>query len=147
LEGPWCSERSPSAPPPTLPPNWPAVEASSWHAENDAFNHLQFGAAFAKGFEAQNSDAKLAFYQNRLHDDGVLRVPLEVTESDRRTAVFAYAQASQEAQAHYSGARAALRQRKGMAAVYYAPEPIQPARGASVIGNPMLFAREEPLFD
>ncbi len=111
------------------PRHWPAMETDSWSADQASLNYLFLGATLAKALPG----ARISFLQRRLHDDGVLDIPLLVEEDGQRTAVFAYATADAESAASYSGARAALRQREGLNAVYYAPAPIAPAKPAAAI--------------
>ncbi|MCM2254935.1 MAG: hypothetical protein NDJ94_04625 [Vicinamibacteria bacterium] len=108
------------------PRHWPEMEAESWSADKASLNYLFLGATLSKALPG----ARLSFLQRRLHDDGVLDIPLLVEENGQRTAVFAYAAADAESAARYSGTRAVLRQRDGMNAVYYAPGPIAPAKPA-----------------
>ena len=107
--------------------------SSAFSADNLAVNCLQVAAELKRGFESQRRQPGLAFFPNRLYEDGVLEVPLEVTLGEARFAVFVYPGADAESAAHYSAARSLLRQREGVNAVYYAPEPIQPAKPAVVL--------------
>jgi hypothetical protein len=109
------------------PHSWPAVDVDLWSEENPAVNYLAVGAALAR----QGPDLKLEFYRRLLYDDGVITIPLVVQEGDQRTAVFVYARADAESAALYSGTRALLRQRESLNTVYYAPDPITPARPTS----------------
>jgi hypothetical protein len=111
------------------PRHWPAMETDSWSSDKASLNYLFLGATLAKALP----NATLSFLQRRLHDDGVLDMPLLVEEGGQRTAVFAYAAADAESAALYSGARLALRQREGVNAVYYAPSTIVPAKPVSAI--------------
>ncbi|MCL4821201.1 MAG: hypothetical protein KJ067_18855 [Vicinamibacteria bacterium] len=105
------------------------METDSWSADKASLNYLFLGATLAKALPG----ARISFLQRRLHDDGVLDIPLLVEEDGQRTAVFAYATADVGSAAAYSGARAALRQREGLNAIYYAPAAIAPAKPAAAI--------------
>src|SRR5262245_55735394 len=111
------------------PRHWPPVEVDLWSDDNPAVNCLAVSAALAKA----GAPLQLALYQSFLYDDGVLTVPMVVIEGAQRTAVFVYAQADAASAAAYSGARALLRQRESLNAVFYAPEAIAPAKAAPAL--------------
>ncbi len=115
------------------PRDWPEVVVKSFSTDNIAALYLEVAAALKGGFEAQRRQLEMAFFRNRLYEDGILEVPLEVTLGGARTAVFIYSTLDADAAAHYSAVRSLLRQREQVNAVYYAPGPIQPAKPAVVL--------------
>jgi len=114
------------------PHDWPEVVIKSF-SDDVAVNYIQVAAELKRGFEAQHRPVQLAFFRNRLYDDGVVEVPLELRLGDQSTAVFVYPKPDEDSAAHYSGVRSLLRQREQVSAVYYAAGPIQPAKPASVL--------------
>jgi hypothetical protein len=108
------------------PPHWPPVQIE-WNRADPGMNTLAVANELRRGFEGQEEAPQLGFCRNRLYVEGVLEVPIEVREGARRTAVFVYDQADEEAQAHFAAARALLHESEGAGAVYYAPAPLEPA--------------------
>ena len=114
------------------PRHWPRVPLSTWARDNAvataAANRLFLAAALS---EALGPSAVKAFHRTLAYEDGIVELPIVVEDGGQRCAVFTYAIADDTAAAHYSGVRAFLRQREGLAAYYYAGGPLAPAPPAS----------------
>jgi len=114
------------------PRHWPRVTLATWVRDNAvanaAANRLFVAAALSEGLGAS---AVKAFHRTLVYEDGIVELPIVVESGGERCAVFTYAVADAAAAAHYSGVRALLRQREGMAAYYYASGPLAPATPAS----------------
>ena len=122
------------------PRHWPAVELGLFNDQNVSL--LMIGSQLAA-----QPNVKLAFLRDFVYEDGVLRVPLVVEENGVRTCVFVYTTNDTGAAAHYSGARALLKARENVAAVYYGPEalmPVKPADALAPIDTPLFSKGSEP---
>jgi len=111
------------------PRTWPKIELDQF--DNLAVNALLIGAELATTVEPPKSS--IAFLQDFLYEDGILRVPIVFEEAGQKTCVFVYNRRDGNAAAHYSGVRALLRSRENANAVYYAPEALNPVKPSVVL--------------
>ena len=111
------------------PRHWPKIELEQF--DNPGINLIMIGGQLAS--MVQPPRLTMAFMQDFLYEDGILRVPIVVEEDGVKTGVFAYSTHSPDAAAHYSGVRARLRSREKAGAVYYAPEALTPTKPAVVL--------------
>jgi hypothetical protein len=65
-------------------------------------------------------------FGSRLQDDGVLEVPIQISDQGQKYCIFLYASNAPESAAAFAAARR-LAQAEGARAVYYAPAPLSPA--------------------
>lgn len=110
------------------PRDWPPVVVEGWVRDNPAINYVLVSSSLLEGFRNAARSPQIAFLQELLYPDGLLRVPLLLEEGGQRTGIYVYAEADEAAASHYSAVRALLRQREQMSAVYYAPGPLAPSR-------------------
>lgn len=123
------------------PRHWPKVELEQF--DNPGLNLVMIGGQLASLVRPPR--VTMALLRDFVYDDGILRVPLMIEEGEVKTAVFAYAKADPAAAAHYSGARALLRSREGVGAVYYGAEALLPTKPAAVLQpiDTPFFAKDE----
>jgi hypothetical protein len=131
------SRTPPSAPPSApkktytnAPKHWPTVELAP--ANRTAVQLLLLAGALDDGLKAQNMKIA-AFLRRYVYEDGILEVPLIVEDGDTTTCVFTYLDGDATAAAHFSGARAILKEREQVNVVFYAFQPITPVAPAVVL--------------
>lgn len=110
------------------PAHWPKIATGS---DEPAINWIAMGSSLATAFKAP--EASVAFMRSFAYEDGVLEVPVWVTEKGRETGVFLYGKDDPDAAAQFSGVRALLAERENAKAVYYAPTALLPTRAATVL--------------
>jgi hypothetical protein len=123
----------PSAPKRTFtnaPKQWPEVALTP--ANMEAVQLLLLAAALDDGLKAQGITIA-AFLRQYVYEDGILEVPLVVEDGDTTTCVFTYLDGDAKAAAHFSGARAILKERERVDVVFYAFAPIAPVPPAAVL--------------
>ena len=113
------------------PRHWPEIKVDPWMAGMETVHYLQVAATLGERLKA--SGAQLRFHDRHLYDEGVLTLPLVITEGEQRTAVLVYSAPGDQTAGHFAAVRTLLRQRDGWNTVYYAPEPILPARPAPIL--------------
>ena len=131
------SRTPPAAPlaPPTktytnAPKHWPTVALAP--ANQQAVHPPILAGALKDGLVAQG--AKITeFLRQYVYEDGILEVPLVVQDGDATTCVFTYLDGDATAAAHFSGARAILKEREAVNVVFYAFQPITPVPPAAVL--------------
>jgi hypothetical protein len=110
------------------PRHWPAIEAE--HVGQPA-GLIMIGAQFAALHRPPQSS--IAFMQELVYEDGILRIPIVVQEGAQKTCDFVYGADFENSAAHYSGVRTLLRSRENAAAVYYSLAAIEPAKPGTVL--------------
>jgi hypothetical protein len=111
------------------PRHWPPVTTGRLDADNLSNRTAAVLGGLLEGFQSKGIEATpIGVLQYRMFEDGILEVPLEIEEANRRHSIFIYPAATPEAASHFSGVRQFLREKAGATAVYYCPEAIQPAK-------------------
>ncbi len=110
------------------PAHWPKLAIEF---DELAFNWILIGSSLATVLKAP--EGSVAFMQSFAYEDGILEVPLLVTEKGKKTGVFLYGRTDKDAAAHFSGVRSVLAKRENATAVYYAPTPLSPTQAANVL--------------
>ena len=108
------------------PAHWPAVEVATWDTAKTWNNTEPVAFALDKGFTAARTPCPILIFGSRFQDEGVLEVPIQVTDRGQKYCVFLYASNAPESSAAFAAARR-LVQAEGAKAVYYAPAPLAPA--------------------
>lgn len=149
--------RPPTGPPPltwasNAPDGWPVLVSPALPAPGGMANPVNvifFSARLVDAFGSTEGRLKVAgLAQSRLEAEGVLEIPVVVSDSGRPVPVFAYPDASAQSAGHFAQARAVLEACGETTPVYFAPEPLPAAAPAGALRafNPnLLNRRKEPL--
>jgi hypothetical protein len=116
------------------PAHWPPVSVATWDAANTWNNAESVAIALDQGFIAAGTPCPILLYASRLHDDGVLEVPIQVTDQGRKYCVFLFGSGSAESAAAFASAREFVEADGATRAVYYSPEPLADSSPGNAFG-------------
>jgi hypothetical protein len=116
------------------PPHWPKVTLAGWDARKTWNNAEPVAIALDQGFVAAGTPRPMLLYGSRLADDGVLEVPIQITDRGQKYSVFLLASGSSEWAATFAGAKQFIEADGTALAVYYCPEPLADAAPANPFG-------------
>ena len=106
------------------PAHWPTIAVAAWDTIKTWNNAEPVAIALDRDFVAAGTPCPILLYGSRLHDEGVLEVPIQVTDKGQKYCVFLYPSGAADSAEAFATTRQFIESDGSSRAVYYAPEPL-----------------------